>query len=89
MAEIGFKHTSELMVTDTVTAIHMESIIFSLPHTLRLKGPCCIEPERSRIHSLHPVEEAGEGGDLSEVEAVGNLGDAQRGLAQQEGGFHE
>ncbi len=42
--------------------------------------------ELPRIHTLHPVEEAGEGGDFSEMKLVGDLGDAQRGLTQQERG---
>ena len=46
-------------------------------------------PEFPRIHALHPVEEAGEGGDFGEMELVGNLGDAQRGLAQKESGLHQ
>ena len=32
-------------------------------------------PELPGIHSLHTVEEAGEGGDFCEMEAVGNLSD--------------
>ena len=39
-------------------------------------------PELPWGHSLHPIEKAGEGGDLGKVELVGDLGDAQRGLAQ-------
>ena len=46
-------------------------------------------PELSGVHALHAVEEAGEGGDFGEMEAVGDLGDAERGLAQEEHGFHE
>ena len=46
-------------------------------------------PEVSGVHALHPVEEAGEGGDFGEMELVGDLGDAQRGLVQEEGGFHQ
>ena len=34
------------------------------------------------VHVLHPVEETGEGGDFGEMELVGDLGDAQRGLTQ-------
>lgn len=41
------------------------------------------------IHALHPIEKAGEGGDFGEMEAVGDLGDAQRGLAQEEHGLHQ
>ena len=37
-------------------------------------------PELPRIHSFHPVEEAGEGGNFREVELVGDLSDAERGL---------
>ena len=46
-------------------------------------------PELSGIYPLHAMEEAGEGGGLGEVEAVGYLGDAQRRLAQQERGLHQ
>ena len=46
-------------------------------------------PELSGIHALHPIEKTGEGGDFSEMELVGNLGDAHRGLAQQERGLHQ
>ena len=46
-------------------------------------------PELPGIQALHPVEEASEGGDFSEMELVGDLGDAQRSLAQQECGLHE
>ena len=46
-------------------------------------------PEFPGGHSLHPVEETGEGGDFGEMEAVGDLGDAHRGLAQQERGLHQ
>ena len=31
-------------------------------------------PEFPRVHSLHPVEETGEGGDFGEMELVGDLG---------------
>ena len=46
-------------------------------------------PKLPWVHSLHPVEKTGEGGALSEMETVGNLGDAERGLAQEEYGLHE
>jgi len=46
-------------------------------------------PELPGVHSLHPIEETGEGGDFGEMELVGDLGDAQRGLAQEEGGLHQ
>ena len=46
-------------------------------------------PEFPWIHTLHPIEETCEGGDFGEMEFDGNLGDAQRGLAQQERGFHQ
>ena len=46
-------------------------------------------PELSRINAFHPVEETGEGGGLGEVEAVCYLGNAEGGLAQEEGGFHQ
>ena len=34
-------------------------------------------PELPGIHALHPVEEAGEGGDFGEMKLIGDLGDAQ------------
>ena len=46
-------------------------------------------PELLGRHALHALEEAGEGGGFGEVEPVGNLVDAERGLPQKEGGFHE
>ena len=46
-------------------------------------------PELPRVHALHPVEETGEGGDFGKMELVGDLGDAQRGLTQQEHGLHQ
>ena len=46
-------------------------------------------PELSGVHVFHPIEEAGEGGDFCEMELVGDLGDAHRGLAQEERGFHQ
>ena len=38
-------------------------------------------PELPGIHALHSVEEAGEGGDFSEMELVGDLGNTEWGLA--------
>ena len=35
------------------------------------------------------VEEASKGGDFGEMELVGDLGDAQRSLSQQEGSLHQ
>ena len=46
-------------------------------------------PELPGVHALHPVKETGEGGDFGEMELLGDLGDAQRGLAQEEHGLHQ
>ena len=46
-------------------------------------------PKLPRIHPFHPLEEAGEGGGFGEMEAVGDLGNAERGLAQKERGLHQ
>ena len=46
-------------------------------------------PKLPRGHALHAIEEASKGGDFCEMELVGDLSDAQRGLAQEEGGFHQ
>ena len=46
-------------------------------------------PELPGGHALHAIEETSEGGDFSEMELVGDLRDAHRGLTQQEYGLHQ
>ena len=46
-------------------------------------------PELPGSHAFLSAEEAGKCGDFGKMELIGDLGDAHRGLTQQERGFHQ